>query len=241
MIDKMRAIVLRTVKYGESQMIVDFFTETYGRLSFLVRLPKSSTGKMKRQYFQPMMILNIEFDYRPKRELQQLKNVSISYPYTSLPFSPVKISLSLFLAEFLSGVTRYEQGNSPLFEFIYNSFVWLDRSTKSIANFHILFLLRLSLFLGFEPDIASYSEHSLFDLCEGCFVSHVPVHPHFLSDADSFNLVQLYRLSYKTMHLYLMTRQERYHCVEVIVEYYRLHVPNFPEIKSLSVLKDLFS
>ena len=35
----------------DSQLIVDFFTEKLGRLSFMVRVPKSSKGKMKRQLF----------------------------------------------------------------------------------------------------------------------------------------------------------------------------------------------
>ena len=64
---KTSAIVLQTIKYGDSQLIVDFFTEKLGRLSFMVRVPKSSKGKMKRQLFQPLMVLNLEFDYRPKR------------------------------------------------------------------------------------------------------------------------------------------------------------------------------
>ena len=186
------------------------------------------------------MILNIEFDFRSKKELQTLKNVSIAFPYMSLPFSFLKITVSLFLAEFLTYVTRCEQANLPLFEFICKSFMWLDAAESSIANFHIVFLLRLPLFLGFEPDVTSYSEQKYFDLQEGSFVEHVPTHLHFLSIKDSFALVQLLRLSYKTMHLYAMSRQERYHCVEVIIDYYRLHVPNFPEIKSLPILRDLF-
>ena len=238
--EKMRAIVLRAVKYGENQIVVDFFTESYGRLAFMIRLPKTSSGKNKRQYFQPSMILNIEFDFRPKKDLQTLKNVSIAFPYLSLPFSFPKITISLFLAEFLTYVTRCEQSNLPLFEFVCKSFMWLDAAKSSIANFHIVFLLRLSLFLGFEPDVTGYSEQKYFDLQEGCFVDHVPTHAHFLSIQDSYSLVQLLRLGYKTMHLYTMSRQERYHCVEVIVGYYRLHVPSLPEIKSLPILRDLF-
>lgn len=238
--EKMRAIVLRTLKYGENQIVVDFFTESYGRLAFMVRLPKSSSGKNKRQYFQPSMILNIEFDFRPKKDLQTLRNVSIAFPYVSLPFSFPKITISLFLAEFLTHVTKCEQANLPLFEFVCKSFMWLDTANGFIANFHIVFLLRLSLFLGFEPDVTGYTENGYFDLQEGCFVDYVPTHPHFLSNHDSFLLVQLMRLSYQTMHLYTMSRQERYHCVEVMIDYYRLHVPSFPEIKSLPILRDLF-
>lgn len=240
MTEKTRAIVLHSIKYGESQLIVDFLTESLGRLSFLVRLPKSSRGKFKRQYFQPLMLLDIEFDYRVNLKLQHLKNANVAYPYVDIPVSPVKISLSLFLAEFLLYATRLEQKNLPLFDFVFQSLVWLDQAHGEIANFHLLFLIRLSLFLGLNPNLTDWQENSYFDLVEGCFVQCAPTHSHFLSASDSFHLVQLFRLSYKTMHLYAMSRQERNHCVEVIIDYYKLHTPGFPEMKSLPILKTLF-
>lgn len=240
MIEKTRAIVLHSIKYGESQLIVDFLTESQGRLSFLVRISKSSSGKMKRQYFQPMMLLNVEFDFRPAQKMQKLTYVGVAYPYVELPFSPVKVSVSLFLAEFLVYATRHEQGNQPLFDFIFKSLLWLDVAKGEIANFHLLFLLKLAYFLGLEPNLIDGDEHVYFDLQEGCFVGHVPIHSHYLNQVDSRHLVQMFRLTYKTMHLYTMSRQERNHCVEVIVEYYRLHIPNFPKLKSFSILQTLF-
>lgn len=240
MTEKTRAIVLHTVKYGESQLIVDLLTESAGRLSFLVSLPKSSKGKIKRQYFQPLMLLEIEFDYRLSQNLLRLKNVGVAYAYVSISVSPVKISLSLFLAEFLMYATRYEQNNVSLFQYVFNSLVWLDRACGNLANFHLLFLVRLALFLGLEPNLSDYDSQSYFDLQDGCFVTHVPCHSHYLSLEDSQHLYQIFRLSYKTMHLYSMSRMERNHCVEVIVDYYRLHIPNFPELKSLPILQTLF-
>ena len=93
---KTRAIVLQTIKYGDAQLIVDFFTEKLGRVSFMVKIPKSSKAKMKRQLFQPLMILNLEFDHRPKANLQRLKDVSIALPFVDLPFSPYKLAMSMF-------------------------------------------------------------------------------------------------------------------------------------------------
>ena len=241
MVEKTRAIVLNSVKYGESQIVVDLFTESHGRLSFLVRIPKSKTGKFKRQYFQPLVLLCVEFDYRQRLQLQKLKDVSFDVPLGSIPCEPVKIALALFLAEFLSYATRCEQDNSSLFVFLYNSILWLDGACGPIANYHIVFMIHLSLFLGFAPNIEVGDDDVYFDLLEGCFVPVVPSHRHFLSPSDSKNLKTLFRLRYETMNLYPMSRMERNHCVEVILEYYRLHIPGFPEIKSLPVLRELFS
>lgn len=240
MTKKTKAIVLRIVRYGESQLIVDFLTESHGRLSFMVRLSKSSKGKMRRQYFQPLMVLSIEFDFRPQKELQRLLDVGVAIPFSSIPFTPVKLSLAMFLSEVMVYATRCEQVNHALFGFVLRSLAWLDASEGEISNFHILFLMKVSSFLGFAPDLSKDNEHQWFDLKEGCFVSSVPSHHFYLSPSDSLHLIQMARLGYQTMHLYTMNRQQRSHCIEVILEYYKLHVPNFPELKSLPVLKALF-
>lgn len=137
--------------------------------------------------------------------------------------------------------TKLEQKNLPLFYFVYDSLVWFDGAHEGIANFHLLFLMRLSFYMGIGPNLSEGLEQSkYFDLDEGKFVPFVPAHSHYLSESDSFHLLQMFRLDYKTMHLYKMSRQERNHSVEVMIEYYRLHIPGFPELKSLSVLQELF-
>jgi DNA repair protein RecO (recombination protein O) len=50
----------------------------------------------------------------------------------------------------------------------------------------------------------------------------------------------LLRMNYETMHLFAMSRAERSRCLMVINDYYRLHIPDFPILKSIDVLKELF-
>ncbi len=236
---KARAIVLHSIKYGETQLIVDVFTDTNGFLSFIVKIPKSAKSRMKRQYFQPLSLLSIEFDYRPKANLQHFKDVSIAVPFISIPFSPYKLSISIFLAELLDVCLRNEQKNESMFLFVFNSILWLDKAEKACANFHVVFMMRLTIFMGFFPNIEEQAGR-YFDLQEGCFVNYVPVHSFFLNAEDAARLRQLFRLRYETMHLYAMSREERNRCVDVILSYYRLHVSGFSDLKTYSVLKELF-
>ena len=106
MILKSKAIVLRSLKFGDSSLIIDMFTELEGRISFITRIPKTAKGKIKKQYFQPLTLLDLEFDYRPRTSLQLIKEVRILRPYGSIPFDPVKSAILLFLSEFLYYVTR---------------------------------------------------------------------------------------------------------------------------------------
>ena len=130
MLTKTQAIVLHSLKYGETRLIVDMFTRSQGRQSFIVSIPKTVKGKIKKQLFQPLTLLEIEADLRPKLQLQKLSDVRLASPFSSIPFEPHKLSISLFVAEFLYYALRSEQHNEPLFDYIVNSIQWLDAQTN---------------------------------------------------------------------------------------------------------------
>ena len=238
---KTEGIVLHSFKYGEQKIIVDMFTREWGRVSFVVNVPKTQKGRLKKQYFQPMTLLQIECDYRPRVQLQKLMDARLLAPYASIPFMPDKLAISLFIAEFLYHGLRLEQRNDLLFDYIDDSMLWLDAAETEYANFHLTFLMRLSRFLGFYPNLDDYTEGCVFDLRGSCFSMQVPTHRDFLSPADAQKIHLLMRMDYPTMHLFRLSHQERNRICAVLLHYYRLHIPKFPELKSLAVLQELFS
>lgn len=237
---KTEAIVLHSLKYGDRQLIVDLYTLLYGKLSFAVKIPQSAKGKLKKQFFQPLTLLNIEMDYRPNLQLQRLNDVQLAIPYTSIPFDAVKLSISLFISEFLYYALRSEQTNVPLYHYITDSLMWLDNCREHYANFHLVFLMRFSRFLGFYPNLDDYQVGDVFDLRAATFSAVVPLHRDFLQPTEAEVLLQMMRMDYSTMHLFKMNRKDRQRMLDTIILYYRLHLPSFPELKSLEVLKELF-
>ena len=240
MLTKTQAIVLHSLKYGETRLIVDMFTRSQGRQSFIVSIPKSVKGKIKKQLFQPLTLLEIEYDLRPKLQLQKLSDVRLASPFSSIPFDPNKLSISLFIAEFLYYALRSEQRNEPLFDYIVNSIQWLDAQTNRFANFHLVFLMRLSRFLGFYPNLDHYQAGDYFDLRESVFLPVPPVHRDFLHPQEAEKIQLMMRMDFPTVHLFRMAHQERNRLLEVSLIYYRLHIPDFPELKSVSVLQELY-
>ena len=240
MLTKTQAIVLHSLKYGETRMIVDMFTRQFGRLSFIVSIPKSSKSKVKKQFFQPLSLLEIETDVRPKIQLQKLSDIRLACPFVSIPFHPHKLSMALFLAEFLYYALRSEQRNELLFDYVESSIQWLDGQEDCFANFHLVFLMRLSRFLGFYPNLDHYHAGDYFDLRESEFLQVPPVHRDFLYPEEAEKVQLMMRMDYPTMHLFRMSHQERNRLLEVSLIYYRLHLPDFPEMKSISVLQELY-
>ena len=240
MLTKTQAIVLHAIKYGETRLIVDMFTKVFGRQAFIVSIPKTPKGKVKKQFFQPLTILEIETDIRPRQQLQKLHDVRLAAPFASIPFEPDKLAISLFVAEFLYYALRSEQRNELLYEYLENSIVWLDGQQSSFANFHLVFLLRLTRFLGFYPNLDDYKDGDYFDLRESVFMPMPPVHRDFLHPEEAQKVQLMMRMDFPTMHLFRMSHQERNRLLEVSLEYYRLHLPDFPEMKSIEVLQALY-
>ena len=241
MLIKTEAIVLHSLKYGESRLIIDMFTRQQGRLSFIVSLPKTTKGRMKKQLFQPLTLLDVETDVRPRVQLQKLSDARLSAPFGSIPFEADKLSISLFVAEFLYYALRGEQQNEPLFDYVKSSLQWLDQCEGRFANFHLVFLMRLSRFLGFYPNLEDYTDNCYFDLRESTFLPHPPLHRDFLMPAEAGKLQLMMRMDFPTMHLFRMNRQERQRLLDVALTYYRLHLPDFPELRSLQVLQEVYS
>lgn len=241
MITKTRGIVLRSVRFGESSLIVDVLTKSSGRVSFMVHIPKTSKGKIKKQYFQPMTLLDFEYDFRQRSNLQRIKDVRVSLPYSSIPIDPAKSCISLFLSEFIYYATRNEQENPTLFTYISTSLEWLDNAYEDFANFHLVFMMRLSKFLGFHPFLEDFTPGCFFDLRNGCFTLSMPLHTDFLNAADAGHLYNLMRMNFDTMKLFKLSHDDRNRITEIVLRYYKLHLPNMPELQSFDILREVFA
>ncbi len=239
--EKTMGVVLRALKYGDSSLIVDIYTASRGTVPFIVKVPKSRRASVKSVFFRPLSILEIDFDYRQKSALQRIRDVRFGFTYRSLPYDPVKSSIALFLSEFLSRVLKHEAGGGALFSYIIYSLQWLDASERAFSNFHLVFIVRLTRFLGFYPNAESCDEGDYFDMVSACFVPSRPFHHAYLEPREAALIPLFLRMNYDTMRFFALTRRDRERFIEVIGEYYRLHVPEFPELKSLEVLKEVFA
>ena len=215
-------IVLRALKYGETKLIVDFLTERYGRMAAAVKIGSGVRGRSRRMLFQPLTVLSLDVDYRPGRDVQTLGEVSLAMTWRTLGMDPVKMTVGMFLSEVLYHATRHAE------------------SDTGTANFHIAFLLHLTRQLGFLPSPHDYVPGAVFDLRSGEFMPDSPMHPDFLSASDSHVMHSMLRMTYANMHLFSMSRAERRRVIDIMIKYYRLHLPSFPELKSLAVLHQIF-
>lgn len=222
---KTEAIIIYSFPFKEKKYMLEMFTREHGRMSFV-------TNKR----VQPLTIVNLVFD----EHRNKISTLDIAYAYTDLPYNPLKLSISFFVAEFLRYATRNEPSNIHLYDYLRQSLEWLDLVEESFANFHLVLIMRSSLFLGLAPNTELYRQTSYFDLREACFTDTIPLHSDYLSREESAVIVSLLRMNFATMHLFLLSKEQRNRITDRLIQYYRLHIPGFPEMKSLDVLRELF-
>ncbi len=236
--DKTKAIVINSIKFGDSDLIVTCYTQLKGVKTYLVRgVLKSKKGKLKKSYFQSLTQLQLVARHNDRGNLNSIKEASISHFYTSIHSDIKKQTIALFLAEMLYHSIKEEEENTYLYNFLETSFLWLD-THDFIANFHILFLINLTKYIGFYPDYKS-NETLYFDMLQGKY-THTKT-PHTLSGKKLFLFKSMLGINFDVSHEIKLSGSQRNELLELLITYYKLHIDNFMSPKSLMVLKMVFN
>lgn len=243
MIHSTKGIVLRTVKYGETSIIVTIYTELFGAQSYLVNGVRTSSkkGPGRANLFQPAAILDLVVYHNDLKNLQRIKEFKWGYMYQHLFFNVVKNSVALFMVELLQKTLKQPEANPDLFHFIEDAFIHLDEADEQVtANFSLFFALHLTSFYGFRFSDDYSEEHPYLDLQEGEFVHEHPIHPYFLQGQYSFITSQLLRVmqphELKQIQLNKEMRRVLLHAYQT---FYALHVTDFGTMKTLPVLQEV--
>jgi DNA repair protein RecO (recombination protein O) len=241
MLEKTRGIILHQIKYTDSGIVAQIYTRKFGRQSFLIKgMRKRKTGKHN-ILFQPLFILDMELYYKTSREMQTLKEFSVSFTPYDIYSNIKKSCVAIFLGEVLTSVLKEESPHEEMFDFIEDSIVYFDKCKDGFANFHIAFLAGLSSFLGFEPGPRLEKEDAFFDMVNGIFVRIPPVHGNYTTEEITNILAEFFVASYASISNISLTGKMRNDILETLVKFYSLHLPGLKKIKSLDVLKEVFS
>lgn len=221
-------------------MIVYLFTDVGGRVSYMVRGAHGGKGRgNKAALFQPMFLVEFEGIEQSRTQLHGMKEVRSLCPLQSLPFDVRKSTISLFMAEVLYRLIREVEANEPLFDFICEAVVRLDRMQEGVANFHLWFLVRLSAFLGFYPG-NEYEENFFFDIRSGVFCPAPPPHGIYMRQEASSLLGRLMELEADELGGLRLSRAERVGFMEAMLAFFGYHFDAIYSVHSVRILQEVF-
>jgi len=242
---KTKGMVFRTVKYGDTSLIVTVYTELFGVQSYIVSGVRTSTrkGPGKANLFQLSAILDLVVYHNELKHLQRIREFRWGYLYKHIFFDVVKNAVALFMVELLQKCLRQPEPNPELFYFIEDAFIHLDEAKGPVlANYPLFFILHLAGFFGFFIEDTYSERNSVLDLQEGVFVDERPHHLHFLEGNYAYITSQLLRVRQPAELSELLLNQDtRRHLLHAYRDFYALHVADFGEMKTLGVLQTILS
>lgn len=236
---KESGIILSSVRHNDKSCVVRIFTEGHGCVSYIFFLSQSGKGTARNTLLQPLTQIEFQGQNVPTANLQHMREAKNAYPYADIPFNPVKSTIALFLGEFLSYALAGESENRLLYRFVSASLEWLD-SAGSVSNFHISFMLQVASYLGICPNADEYQPGYWLDLAGGSFTAAMPNHSNAVSPEVAYKLYLVMQQDYQGAETVPLTRTERSSLLAALSDWYRLHVPGFPTLKSLEVLQAIF-
>lgn len=229
MLHKTKGIVLGHVKYGESSLIIQVYTDKFGIQSYIENGVRKAKAKHKMAIFQPLTLLDLVVYKKNNSSINRMSEIKVNHPYRSIPYEILKSSIGIFLAEFLNHILRGEEDENPImYEFIYDSLIYFDKKDKAYVNFHLQFLAHLSSYLGFKPSgaVEIIDEVSQY-------------HQIKLRPDEMLKLEEL--LANDLNHDLELNGEQRQQLLKVLIHFYQIHSHSFKEIKSLKILHEVLS
>lgn len=238
-----KGIVLKTIKYGDTSIIANIYTELFGIQSYIIKGVRTASKKNanKANYFQPTAILDLEVYHNELKQLQFIKEYSWSYLYQVVLFDVVKHAAALYMIELLQHSLKQPEANPELFYLIENSLTQLDKGNDTLtANLPLFFVLHLATELGFQIQGSYQKATPILDLKEGMFVDALPNHQFWIDGLLAETSSQIMHIHfYNDLENIALNRTIRRQLLAAYQLYFQLHIADFGTLKSLQVLQEV--
>ncbi|HMJ69114.1 MAG TPA: DNA repair protein RecO [Cyclobacteriaceae bacterium] len=221
MLFKTTGIVFRLTKYGETSIIVSIFTSEFGLQSYIVNGARSKSGKGRIALYQPLTLLDLVVYHKETGGIMRIKEIKCLHPYQHINTDVNKTTIALFIEELVNKSIKEEAHSEVLCDFLIRALMHLDGMPKP-GNFHLIFMVKLSRHLGFQPQTAA-------EVLGGRVMDY---------DEESV-LTQVINAGYDTE--IPITNVQRRNVLDALVRFYSMHVEGFGMMKSVEVLREIFS
>lgn len=221
MLAKTTGVVFRFVKYGDTSIIVNIFTSQFGLQSYIVNGARSKSGKGKIALYQPLTLLDLVVYHKETTTIMRIKEAKVIYPFQYISGDVRKTTIALFIEELINKAIKEEAHASEMCDFLIDSLMTLDK-TDQPENFHLVFMIRLAAHLGFQPQNAQ-------EVLGG----------RVMDFGEENILNEILRSAYTDK--VVMSNEQRRNVLDALLRFYSMHIDNFGNMKSLSVLREILS
>ncbi|MEQ9297687.1 MAG: DNA repair protein RecO [Cyclobacteriaceae bacterium] len=224
MLFKTKGICLSYIKFKETSIIVRIYTRSFGLQSYIVNGLRSTKSKKTLGFFQPLTLLDLVAYHRKETDINRLSEFKIGDTYTTIPFDVRKMSMAIFLSEFMTRVLKEEEEQAEQFDFLYNSLLVLDELDSGYENFHLQLIIKLSRYLGHglssARELTAQADTQSSNNKIDAFVDNL-IHSNYNEHLDATGAI-------------------RSETLELLMGYFENQYDHWSEMKSLKVLGQIF-
>ncbi len=227
MLKKTQGIVLSSIRYKESSIIVKIFTRELGLKAYLVNGVRTQGNKSKIALYQPLTLLDLVVYDKESTGLQRISEAQLHRPQQLIPFDFTRTGIALFITEVISKSIYENYQNESLFDFLKKCVLDLDSKEAQLGQFPLVFLIEKARYLGFAPEDATgflaESRSQPFSSVE------LQLAENYLSDLMSDSFANQTRIS----------KALRQKLLDHLLDFYSQHLDNPGNWKSLMILRQL--
>jgi DNA repair protein RecO (recombination protein O) len=242
---KTKAIIFKTIPYGDTSLIVTAFTELFGLQSYLIKGVRraTKTAHAKSSFFQVGALLDMIVYHNPMKQLNFVKEFKWAVIYKNILTDVVKNAVACYTIELLQKTIKQPDENPELFYFTEDILKAIDDSTGTVAaNMPLYISLQLPSLLGIQIIDNYTTVNNILDLKDGCFVSHRPNHQYVVEEPYSKHISDLLKAIHPNdLNDIQLNGKIRKQLLDELEIFYQLHISDFGKIKTLPILHEILS
>jgi DNA repair protein RecO (recombination protein O) len=238
------AVVLNTIKYGETSLILHLYTELFGYQTYMlkgVRKTNKSGGSASHMLL-PGTFLDTVVQHQEQKNFQVIKDFHLRYIYKEAYQQMAKNSLIIYVIELLSKCAQEPEPHPEIFYLTEAILQLIDQtSLQDILLTPQWYSLQLLNHLGFGIEDSYSFKQPYLNLIEGRFTNT------FSDDQNSCNMQiseligQILSLDITAINQIKSTASLRKDTLTKILQYAKLHIPTIPALKSLAVVQSVMA
>lgn len=255
MIEKTEAVVLRSVKYGDTSKIVTLYTRRFGKISVIAkgaRSKKSAFGSA----LEPMSYIQAVFYRKESRDVQTLSHASHIDLFRAIAGDERKLIVGLCIIEFLHASIHDQEEQQEVFDLLYRTLKSLNDCEHGALAILVWFLVRLAANLGFALQATEcgdcntpFSEKTnaasvLFDARQGVFYCQSCARRHEGLDISAGlhrELLWLISAGIGSVPALRASTENLFRLLQLIYRHMKNHIAGMKTIRSLHLLEVTFS
>ena len=239
MIETTRAIVLRTIKYRDTSVIVDAFTEQFGLKTYIINGVYKTKPRFPPSLLQLGAVLQMVVYNKEGRQMNRVKEIQADF-YASATINELRRSaVKLFMIELSRKTLRFDVAQPELFEEIRDLIYRVEYDTEDVVNYHLYYLVRLLIHLGIFPDLSYWPQKKILSVQEGSLFHEAPPKGLAIPANVVETLIALNQSTPENLHEIKMNRKQRQNFIEHMLSYYSYHLENFSQMNTHLIYKKL--